>query len=457
MKTWLQWFGGLVLLGLAYLAIIHFGLLPRPTAAQRQALAALEAPRSKLGERDGFPVIWTSLYDVPEDQVQRITDDDVAAWNAHATATPRTTETFTSAAKGRFAVLPHPTFPARDPHLCHSWTSGCLAMVKADPDAVQAALDRVQLFAAHAARLAAADHVRYPMVPALDSPIPNINGFVEVGITPPALRAARGDPAGALSELCRDATLWRRLRAHTDSLIVDMVGVAHLSAAAQLAGDLLAELPPESAWPEDCATAFAALTPPDFDQCAELLNEARTSIGLVDHLDRATLTIAGVANNDLIGTLSVLGLNRNHARHKIAGAFAGACDEAARRAHAAHQPTPPVPAAERNCSPFEIVFDPTGCMLFLVATPDFSGYSERVADLDGRYAALRTAVWLRGQRGDAAALVDGRPPDLITRHDLAVDPVARTLTLTALEQNGGPERRAWSIPFRLAGETLEAH
>lgn len=455
MKTWLTWIGGLLLLGTTYLGIVRTGLLPRPTAEQQQALAALDAARPKLGERDGFGVLWTSLYDVPEDQVERVTAEDVAAWNARAAAATTPSAGFTSVAKGRYAVLEHPTFPARDPHLCHPWTSGCLAMAKAEPEAVAAALERVRVFSAHAARLATADHVVYPMTPTLDAPIPNINGFLEVSLTPIALMAARGDTAGALSAVCRDAALWRRLRSHTDSLIVDMVGVAHLSAAAQLAGDLLADHPPGPGWPPECESAFSALTTAEFDQCNEIQSEARLSVGLIDHLDPGHLSIVGMGSNPVIGALANLGLNRSHARHKVAGVFANACGETARRAHEARLPTPPVAPADANCGAFEMGLDPTGCVLFMIAVPDFSAYSQRIVDLDGRFAALRTAVWLRGQHGDAAALVDGRPQELITRHNLTVDSTARSLTLNSLEQVGGPERRAWAIPYRLAGEELD--
>ncbi len=455
MKTWLRWIGGLVLLAMAYLGIIRAGVLPRPTDEQRQALAKLDAPRPKLGERDGFGVIWTSLYDVPLDQVEQVTAEDVAAWNARiGTLTPPSAG-YVSVAKSRYAVLEHPSFPARDPHLCHAWTSGCLAMVRADPDAVQAALARVAVFSAHAARLATADHVSYPMTPTIDSPIPNVQGFIEVSLTPAALTAVRGDPAAALTALCRDATLWRRLRSHSDTLIVDMVGVALLSGAAQLAGDLLAELPPGADWPPECTGAFAALATEEFDQCNEILTEGRLSIGLIDHLDPGNLSVAGMGSNRLMGMLADLGLNRPHARHKVAGVFAAACSDAARAAHAARQPTPAIAPEDADCGRFEMALDPTGCVLFMIAIPDFSGYSRRVIDLDGRYAALRTARWLRSQHGDAAALVDGRPNELVSHHNLVVDPVARTLTLNSLEQVGGPEQRAWAIPYRLAGEELE--
>ena len=75
-----------------------------------------------------------------------------------------------------------------------------------------------------------------------------------------------GDVAGAFDRLCQDSATWRRLRARSDMLIQDMIGVAQMSNAAQLYAQILAEQPAGFAAP--CPEVFASLSDDELDQCA---------------------------------------------------------------------------------------------------------------------------------------------------------------------------------------------
>jgi len=93
-----------------------------------------------------------------------------------------------------------------------------------------------------------------------------------------------------------------------------------------------------------------------------------------------------------------------------------------------------------------MALDPFGCILAGIANPRFSDYRDRVIDLDGRFATLRTAVWLRDLPGEPAQAFANRPAELRTpEHEVTIDVAAGTLTMQALDT--APVRATWTIPF----------
>lgn len=407
----------LLVLAAAWVANLHFGWLPRPTAAQRDALALLREAGPPLGNRNAFAAIWFLGRDVrPEDLDTRMRED-IAAWQ-EASRIGKGGQFTTVAALNARAIAT----PDQDDGLCESWKPGCLAWVRSNHERAASTVARYGEFLGRVEALSAYDHVGYLFPPVPDMPFPVLGSMAPLLTTSVALQAVDGDHAGALARTCAFAGTWRRFRAHTDTLLVDMWSVAMSSAAAQLAAEIAAD-DPTVPWTAACRDAFAPLTDAEVAQCAQARWELRFLEGTSETMD------AGLGGFSPVNTAHLLALAApSYARH--CSARSGDSRRVA-------------PVGATRCSVLEHALDPFGCIL---AEPIelSSEYRDRVLDLDGRFAAVRSAVWLRDQPGPPAAAFELRPADLRTsEHDVAIDIDARTLSVRPLFRPRGE----WTIPF----------
>jgi len=173
-----------------WLALVLSEWLPRPTAEEQAALAALAVePESAKGERDGFAATWFMGYHVPEDQLAGLLEADLAAYNKLLTDTGSVVD-FRTTAEGRFATLPYPN--GKDPALCELWNDDCLKRVRAAPEATR---QRLKDFAQRLVRsrwLARYDHFHYAFAPRFDSPIGAINGLSNLQLSEAVLQYVDG-------------------------------------------------------------------------------------------------------------------------------------------------------------------------------------------------------------------------------------------------------------------------
>jgi hypothetical protein len=391
----------LVLLLICAYLIFVFAMRQRdPTPEQQAALDVLRAPNPQWEGDDAYPALWALGYAVPADQQAAVLQEDVARIDAAAGE-------HGGPGNGRFERLPD--LPANSPGLCRADES-CLATVRAAREAaatlVQTHDARLQQSLAPA--LLDAGHARYPFRPTLASPIAAAPAFHLVR-THHALRYLDGDVAGALTGTCRQIASWRRLSAHTDSLVLSIVGARVVAENLELFGEILAELPPDLGLPAECGGAVAATDAAELDLCPSFRNEFRMYDAIAS-MDRSQLFSNDVGLPALPGQL----LFDNEALvARSAPVIGGMCMEATRGAMVADQPLPPVPAPE--CSFAERLADPTGCELIGIAVPDYGGYAARRMDLRAQLLLARTLLWLRGQAADPRPLADrlaARPAEL---------------------------------------------
>lgn len=444
MRKSLKALGVLLAIALAWIALIASGWLPRPTARQRAAQAALAPePANVKGERNAFAALYLHPYDVPADQIEALAKADVAAFAVwHEKPGPK--EPWVSTLEGKFTKLTPAPLSAKE--LCALWEADCLDRVRRDPEATRATLARLARHLEIAESIDHYDHYRYGFEPSWDAPF-GMAGSFSLPLVAAALDYADGKRDAAFARVCRNARAWRTLRAHTDMLIVDMIGVAVLSGESRLYAEMLAEQP--SGFAPPCPEVFAPLADAEIDQCATFRFEYRSSQNTL----RSTLfgTGGAVADGQDRFTAGVLNLlvNRDHVDAMAAGMFGPYCGDehrarAAKRSGAALELDP-------GCRGTDWALDPFGCVVFGAMLPQFDGYYLRVLDLDARLKLLQSAIWLRAQPvgTDLSAAFAKRPAELVSaEQDTSIDVAAGVLRMKPLDKSRG---EIWEIRFAPRG------
>lgn len=443
MRKLLKAFLFVVVLATVWLAVVLSEWLPRPTTEQLEAVALLDRePPGIRGERDAFPALWFNNYDVPESELEALMATDVDAWAKRAAET-RDVIDFTHAAEGRYPRIPE---TPKDPSFCEPWGAECLARVRADVEAARAKLAKYALRLERGDRLDTYDHVRYRFRPRFDSPLAGPGTLFPLQLTAAALAYVDGNRDAAFARLCRNTATWRRFRSHTDSLIIDMVGVAQMTGATKLYAEMLAEQPADFAPP--CPEVFAPLADAELDQCAVFRQEhVYLKNTFEDAVVFATTGFEVDVQSPLQRALAAL-VNRRHVTLMSAPLFARFCSTPHRERAARRDPAPLPPPP--GCPVAAWVFDPLGCDVLRIEDDAYDDYYRRVLDLDARLKLLSTAIWLRTQPadGDRAAQFAARPKALdSTPHGMIIDTSARLLRMNNLVSGKGA---VWDIPYAVA-------
>jgi hypothetical protein len=441
--------GVLVLLALVagWMAIVASGKLPRPTAAQEAALAALAPePANVAGEHDAFAALALFEYDIPDAELDAVAKADAAAYEAWKKA-PQPRDSFASTAAAKYQHLPNAS--TTDADLCQVWAPECLARVRKN---AAAAREKVAKFAAAIEkfeRFDRYDFYHYAYEPLFDSPIgATMGGAYGLTLTAAALDFADGRTDAAFARVCRNAQTWRRLRSHADVLVVDMIGVAYLSGAARLYAEMLAEQPPEFAAP--CPATFAPLSDAEVDQCSTYRFEFLTFRNTIKGALFGPGGVGGGTASPLPAPVLRALFNDRHAVATVAEAVGPYCMQPHRDRVARREATPLLPPDWTPCSTTDQVFDPLGCSFLGIATPAYDDYYKRVLDLDARLKLVASVVWLRGQPAgtDAAASFTARPAALQSpAQPTTIDAAAGVVRLVPLNKAKGD---TWEIPYRRA-------
>lgn len=422
-----------------WLALVLSEWLPRPTAEEQAALAALAVePDSAKGERDGFAATWFIGYEVPEDQLASLLQADIAAYDKLQADTGSVVD-FRTTAEGRFAAVPGPK--GKDPALCELWNDDCIARVRANPEATRQRLAEFAVRLQQSRKLARYDHFHYAFTPMFYSPIPNIGVLAPLQLSDAVLQYVDGHVDQAFATLCTDTASWRRFRTRSDMLINDMVGIAQMSNAAQLYAQMLAEQPTGFAAP--CPEVFAPLADAELDQCAAMRFEFLSSRNSLSSGLELMATDSPVAR--AVHRLA----NSQHMVRRFATLTGAYCQAEQHARDVARDPTPP--AVVTACTWSAWAFDPVGCAMVEDATPDYHGYHLRVFDLDARLRLLNAAIWLRNPVNDGGVQTLLGDPGFGARpkaadsplHDFTWDAQRGVLRMRNLQAGRG---EFWEVP-----------
>lgn len=436
-----KWLGLILLLPVIWLALVATHALPRPEPGDAAVLAALKADSPNLqGERNAFAALQNFGHEVPESEWEAVAAADVAAFDKLAPGTAL--EAFTTAAEGKYPA--YATIANSDPALCNSWGSECLLKIRGNLDAARTIVANSAKQLEHGEKLLGYDHYRYGFTPRIDSPIAPVGGYFPLLLTSVALLHIDGDSAGAFDRLCRHAAGWRRLRAHTDLMIMDMLGIAIVTGASRLYAEMLVEMPADFVAP--CPQVFAPLADAELDQCAIARLEFHSMENSLEALSPEYVW-PSVTGGSRPFSQPLAGLiNPEHTKMLFARSAARLCsDEQHERIRKRSAAALPAPAL---CGVSAWTFDPLGCWVSGAAI-DYDPYYRRLLDFDARLKLLSSVIFLRGKSADAAkAAFDARPESLRSpEHEMSIDPRNGTLRLMQLEKfRGNP----WVLPYAQA-------
>lgn len=421
-----------LLLLAGFAALLWSDALPRITPDQRRAMELMDAESARAdGQRNAFPQLWFLLQDVPPERIDALFAADLAEYQrldalGEATA---------------FQSLSREAFPPRslDQSLfCQPRSASCLEQVRAAPDQARETVASLQPLLDRLDALRAADHLRYAFPSSHGSPLPALGGIGNLQALRNALLFVEGETDAALDATCRDLDTWRRLRARTDMLIGDMVGIAYARFHLYQLAEMLAGLPAAHPLPASCESALAEPAADEFDQCEAWRGEYRLSRRLMLGSGPEDLSAALEKDGFAASGLGSLAINREATLAYHAQNLARLC------------------AAGESIPPFQPglvdrVFNPVGLILHEIGQPAYESYRQRARDFATQLQATRTLVWLRGQADPAAAFA-ARPEGLrLHAESLQLDADAARLTWSPRERRSGePER--WELP--LAGSDI---
>mgnify|MGYP000863877567 CR=1 FL=1 len=387
-----------LVLGGLVLALMLWGasrwLWPVPEA-ETQALRRLQAVPA-ADTHDGFALLWTLSYDGPDaGERQAILARDVRAfaaspakWQASAGRAGAPVQASSGACQGK------------------DRGRGCLAAVRADPQAVAAAHAGHDGLHARVAQVAQAHDFSSPFAsgegPQGDvlPPLPALRGLFDP-VPAHALAHVRGDSAQALAGLCSGIASGRRLMLGGDTLATALVGAALVEVNARVLADVLVELPAGVAVPPGCTTALQPLHDDERSLCRAMQGEFAMGSAVIAH------SAAQQPWNALL-------LDVERTRLRMAPHYGWACDPAVAAARREGRPVglPTLPGDGWGDKDFSCVANPIGCVLADVAAPAMQRYLQRTDRAAAMLQLVNAQRWLRQQPAPMEAALERLPAAL---------------------------------------------
>lgn len=427
----------MLLLLLAWVGLALSGWLPPLTARQREDLALLRqaetAPES--GTR-AFASLLFAGFDLPAAEHPALLEQVVAARRAEPRWSRDQLQTLLNGRGTRLHDLGI-DLP------CAPQQPDCLMEVRGRLPEVSALLD---LHSARLAQLQAgqtqAGPVWDPSFTGLESPQLIEWRHMRLPRVAAALGWARQPGLEPLAALCTHAAFWRRARAGTNSLLVDMVAAAEIGHSAQLLAAMLSEWPDSEPVPEACAAWAGTLSDAELAHCAIARHEFAGFDRTLSHLEQASRSIAG--EDSTLGWIwrqtGNVFYQPEHTLARLATDHARACRAPLAQRAAAALPAP----ADQSCGLIENLFNPIGCVIIGVAAPDLSRVHQRRLDLDAQLRVLELALRWRAHpamRPTSDGPVDGWAQGSQALH---LDHAAWALKLSVLVPRESPE---WTLPL----------
>ncbi|WP_269790673.1 hypothetical protein [Stenotrophomonas sp. Iso1] len=360
-------------------------LMPMPKA-QRDALALLRpVPAGLPSGGNAFDGIWLLGFDgVPDAEREGIVAEDGTRMQRLAERpddAPMTPVDIASVAQGRYPQVAEVTLPCR-------WReAGCLAQVRVDPDAVEAALVAQRGLLKRIDALSGDSHYRNRFSADARLPIPSFN-LLQRSLSAHALAHVQGRSDEALAGICSDVRTAKVLMSHSDGLVPANIGAAMIGGNVRLLASVLAELPVEHPLPATCDGVFVAPVPQALSLCPAMQGEFAMVSGSIE------TTPSGFA---------WLALDKQKTEGLLALSMAGACSQRTMEALAADIPAQ-WPVASSSPRRLECAANALGCIVARISGPAFDKHGLSLQDAGARLRLAEALLWLRANpQADAKA------------------------------------------------------
>lgn len=448
MGKFLKWVG-YALGATAALAMVLWTIsrLCGSTTEQADALATLRQPWNPPGS-NAYPALWLLHYDVPAGEQVAVMAEDLRRMAAvpKPGANPQASGSqglvlFSSIARERYPDLTPP--PEDRGLLCNSRSADCLQRVREDLPRYEALVEKHGRLFERVAALGSHGHYRTLSPQRMDAPIPPFQ-LASAAMTAHAVAFVRGDVDTALGNTCRDIATWRRLGAHSDSLIMRMISIAYSSEGyGQLLAGMLAELPQGHPVPQACMAAVAPAAASELRLCEPLRGEfAYSSMVITTMVEQQLET-----QNPIERMLTPLFFDPERTKAEMATALAPACAE-----HELHRIEADIEhrdwAQSRGVWRPECAANIAGCLLADISRPAFTDYALRAQDHGMRLKTLATLLWLREQPDDGRPLetrLADRPESLKSpTREIEVGEDGRSLRTRQFDSRRG---EYWEVPL----------
>jgi hypothetical protein len=436
MRKALRWLAAIAG-GLVLLAIVLFALArSMGPSKEQQAAVDLLADAPPPSGRNAFALLWLLPYAVQEAEWKHVLAEDARRFNRAPVpwVDGKHYAGFKSSAAGGYAAQDK----AQGGLYCQWRERGCLAKIRAQPDAYAQLLAKDAALVSRADTVSAYGHVRSPFPERLDAPLPPYY-LLSTPLTRHAHAFASGDVDAGLDGACRGVSASRMLIRSGDNLIGSMIGAAMLEGNTALLADMLAELPLDRPLPASCATALAPAGPDEFSACPAMRGEARLMFAVVRQ-NSAHAYADDAASRWLLPML----YNADKTIARMAPPLAWHCGEQARSALAADLPAKAPSPSNRS---FECIDNVAGCIVADIAGPAYNGYQRRLQDAGIRLKTAATLLWLRDRPAhqSIAIRLSQRPAALRSLHrDLQLSRDWASLSVALFDP---PYGKAWSLPL----------
>jgi len=395
--------------------------MPEEEAAQYQrALELMQPPPVKRSGRNSWPALMTwQVPDLTPDQRETLADDyaaQVHLWHEKYVADYLSDKIDD--------MPPLPKFPgerqlpsARDSVLCGFATRAeeCLVTVREQPQAISDALAPYSDLIEQVADLSQYDDYYMPLPQHSNTQWPDFR-FLRLPLSAHTLAHVNGDSQAALAGLCRDANTGRMLIKHSSDLLVSMVGRRILMDNVEVAAQIIAELPLDTALPENCETAFSPLSAQDISLCPAMRGEfafMRSHIELEkQRLERTQTPVGGEQLSDWDNALLVLA-------HRNSAMCLPQTQQSLLNDEKFVEPPLPVSTWVKQCTNGN-----PACQLTQSNGPGYAHYVHRMQDTAAQLQLMQVLLWLRQHPGQPLTndyLQAAIPADVYTSTQRAIN------------------------------------
>jgi hypothetical protein len=404
-----------------------------PSAERQAAVALLQLPTPPVRGRDGSDAAWLLNYDVPLEKQAAAAAELRAYLRRHDLLLAASDYDAARALKDPRDSWPkYPGVDQKAPWLC-AWDGiDCLASVRSDIAAAQAAATANARTFASMDRLLATDGTRWGLPPNIDQQAPNCACHQRLARSALALTFATGGQQKAIAGVCRSISGWRRLGSDTDTLSSASVSAGAVRRYLQLLSEMVGELPPDTPLPAECSVALAPTSDAELGICAASRTQFQAHAAMPARMQLAQKEAAG---HFFISAFA----NTERLSAAIAPEFARYCEapmlEMARADRSARSLVP----QPTTCSLLQRIGDPGSCWFADLAVNDhfMAKYQDRRTDQAAALALMRTVLWVRGtKRGLTQTAFDTRPSGLGLRRQVLVAADGTNVSMPLLDTSG---------------------
>ena len=411
-----------------------------PTQAQRDAIKFLEDEPALKG-RNAFTLVWSWKYDVPGNKLAEVIEEDarkIESFSPDLTIASQQAVEFVSAAEAYSSLAPSDDDRKK---FCSGRNVNCLAKVRDDIDGFSALVDRNRLLLNRIGRIGDYDYMNSPFRARLETPIPHYY-YASYTLTEASVLFANGQTEFAISNLCDQIVIWRRLGRQSSSLLEGMLAATFVvDQFGYTLAHMLAEVASINTVPIVCQEAFSPPLVSEISVCKAMQGEFRVISNSVEDLSKS-MKNEGWAHR--LG--SALFFDEQATLGVYAESFAEFCSE-----HEQHRLAEDLALNDSSGGAKGFRFDCLGNLMGCFMTtslPAYDHYRLRFQDYGAKLRVLGTLGWMLeyAESGESILeLLNSRPVSLRspTRH-IEFDPDSRTLKVALYEGGRGDY---WSIPM----------